>query len=509
MSWRYMAQRATTGEWLDRQIPFLRRDTASTSLNAGGRFRGIVSPDYGVKRAADGMLLFERDATILWALNGSKHYAYLLEKSEWVDREWQIEGSSIATYPNGLIFDDEYRGVRVDPAAVFRAIWDHVQSYPDGDFGVRVVGSTPVRVGTDSDLKAAAAKNVYDNANRAYEAEKKELDQLRNIVKATRAGTLKDKTAARSAASKNLSGKKRALTVQKAELTAAKRAKDPARIARAQQLVATATRDVATATEQLRVANAELGQTNVVVKQRQAAVDAQEKVVEAARNVKDKAQDAKSAADQKAQDDGGAYKILWTDNPDCGNEIDTLTEATPFDWTEESHVNGDATSHTITIHYPRAGRYRDDLRFVQGENIMQRAEPVDSSGDGFANAWVGLGAGEGTGAIHRTAAVRDGHVRRTRVLQAKEVKTNATMDRKLAARLRASLHVLVIPEIVVRDHPNARIASWDVGDDILVQVTVPFLGTLKIRHRIVSWSPITDTTARLSLKRSDSYLYGG
>lgn len=508
MAWRYMAQRATTGVWLDRQVPFLRRDTSSTSLNAAGRFSGVISPDYGTKRAADGMLLFERDATILWALNGSRHYAYLLDSSEWVGNEWRITGTSIAGYPFGIIFNANYRGVKVDPADIYRAIWDHLQSYPDGDFGVRVVGTTPIRVGTDSDDKAAVAKAAYDSANAKYKAERAELARLRKVVADTRKTTLADRAKARSAASKTLTVKKSALAVQKRELVAAKKAKDQARIARANQLVANATAQVNVAQAALNQRNAELGQVKVVVAQRQAAVDAQEKVVDNAQAVKDKAQDVKQAADQKATEDGGAYKILWPDNPDCGNEISTLTETTPFDWTEESHVNGDDTSHVITLHYPRAGRHRTDLRFVQGENIMARAEPKDLSDD-FANEWIGIGAGEGSGSVHRTAAVRDGHVRRPKVLSQKDITSNSIMDRKLAARLQASRNVMVIPSIVVRDHPNARIASWDVGDDIDVQVNVQFLGKINIRHRIVSWSPVDDTTAQLTLQRSDSFLYGG
>lgn len=507
MSWRYAAQRATTGEWLNRELPFLRRDTASMSLNGSGRFAGIISPDYGQKVADDGMLILERDATILWAMNGSKHYAYLLDRSEWAGGEWHVEGQSIAGYPYGEIFDDDYRGVKVDPADVFRRIWDELQSYPDGDFGVRVVGDTPIRIGTDSDLKAAAAKTAADSAEAAYKTEQRELAALRSRVATTRKG-LAPRKHDRSETSKQLTAKKVLVTAAKRALTAAKKTKNAAKIADAQRDLNAAIDAQHDWQNRLNAADKEVRDWQGLIKRQAADVDAQEKVTEAAQNVKDAKADAKRDADQKASADGGAYKILWVDNPNCGSELDTLAETTPFDWTEESHIDGDDTSHVITIHYPRAGRYRDDLRFVQGENIMARAEPVDDGAD-FANAWVGIGAGEGSGSVHRRTAVRDGHVRRTKVFVAKDVKSAATMDRKLARRLAASRNVLKIPSIVVRDHKNARIASWDLGDDILVQVRVEFLGTLKIKHRIVGWTPLTDTTARLDLERSDSFLYGG
>ncbi len=44
------------------------------------------------------------------------------------------------------------------------------------------------------------------------------------------------------------------------------------------------------------------------------------------------------------------------------------------------------------MHYPRAGRFRSDLRFATGENIDEIVQ-AQSDGDDFANEVFGVGAG--------------------------------------------------------------------------------------------------------------------
>jgi hypothetical protein len=327
----------------------------------------------------------------------------------------------------------------------------------------------------------------------------------------------------KTAASATLSTKKRVLADQKRylaarkrELTAAKKTKDPAKIAAAQagvdrgnQLIANATGDVSRAQAAYDTAKAAVDQVNVVIKQRQAAVDAQEKVVDAAQDVKDKAQDAKQAAEDKARDDGGAYKILWWDTPNCGQEIDNLAEQTPFDWTERHYFDAAGeVRHEIQVHYPRAGRFRTDLRFATGENITEIVQ-AQSDGDDFANEVFGVGAGEGSGALRRSTAVDNGRLRTVAVVAAKDISRSASLDAKIRKELTARLNTLRFPKITVKHTRQTPIGSWNLGDDILVQADIPWLGKQAIKHRIVAWNQDDDTHATLTLERSDSFLYGG
>lgn len=59
----------------------------------------------------------------------------------------QIEAAGISAYPHGIPYLDELSGIQIDPADVVRAIWAHVQSYPDGNLHVTVNGTTAVKIG--------------------------------------------------------------------------------------------------------------------------------------------------------------------------------------------------------------------------------------------------------------------------------------------------------------------------------------------------------------------------
>ncbi|WFR66646.1 hypothetical protein P9139_18150 [Curtobacterium flaccumfaciens] len=206
--WKYMAQRATTKTWLHRDIPFLKRDTLELTLSAAGQFKASISPDIGRQLASDGRPLFEELGTVLYAVAGGQiRWAGIVQSSAWNGQEWSVEASSFASYPHRIPFLAEYRGVQVDPADIMRALWAHVQSYPDGNLGVVVTGTTGLKVGTDSDEKADAATAVYDAKNATYTAAQTELARLKKIVANTRATTLKTATAAKTAANTNLSGR--------------------------------------------------------------------------------------------------------------------------------------------------------------------------------------------------------------------------------------------------------------------------------------------------------------
>lgn len=202
------------------------------------------------------------------------------------------------------------------------------------------------------------------------------------------------------------------------------------------------------------------------------------------------------------------YSLVWWETPDAGREIDSLANETPFDYRERHYWDGDVIRHEIEISYPRLGRKRTDLSFIQGDNVTNVVAPAVSV-SGFANEVVGLGAGDGKGALRRTTAVRDGRLRRSAVYSASDVTSASRLDSLIAARLRRSVPSLEVPSITVRDHPNARIGSWQVGDDVLVEATLPWLGDVALWHRVTAWSLLSDSTAEITLTRSDSFTYGG
>ena len=213
--------------------------------------------------------------------------------------------------------------------------------------------------------------------------------------------------------------------------------------------------------------------------------------------------------DEAVSFEEGPYRLAWADSPDVGEEIDSLAKETPFDYVE-SHAwrEDDTIAHTVTIGHPRLGKRRSDLVFRDGENILTSVT-VKRDGDDFANVVVGLGAGDGKAALHRSTGRRDGRLRRTAVYTDKGVHSARRMDARIRDELHRRGQLLTIDSVTVRDHPNAPIGSWALGDDIHVEVTVPWLGELALWCRVVEWSLETDDTATLKLARSDSFAYGG
>lgn len=202
------------------------------------------------------------------------------------------------------------------------------------------------------------------------------------------------------------------------------------------------------------------------------------------------------------------YELLWWNTPDCGREIETLAAEGPLDFTERHTWVGDDIRHELVIGYPRLGRRREDLTFVQGVNIAVTLNP-GVSGDDFANQIIGIGAGEGKGGVRRTTAIPDGRLRRTKVVSRKDVTQTDRLDALIRDELQRCQATMSIDSVTVVDHANAEFGSWDLGDDILIQGTIPWLGDIAIWHRIVGWAPTGTTRATLKLARSDSFTYGG
>jgi len=210
----------------------------------------------------------------------------------------------------------------------------------------------------------------------------------------------------------------------------------------------------------------------------------------------------------QGDNDSGPYVLQWWEAPDCGGEIDSLAQETPFDYAEEHAWDGDEIRHEIKIGWPRLGRRRDDLAFIQGDNVAAVVTP-ELDGDLFANEVLGIGAGEGPKSVMSSTAIRDGRLRRAYVYTAKDVSQKGRLASLIRNELQRRQLTLGIDSITVREHPNAPIGSWSVGDDVLVEATLPWLGDIALWSRITGWTLTSDTTATLSLKRSDSFTYGG
>ncbi|MFF0481979.1 hypothetical protein [Streptomyces sp. NPDC004435] len=210
-----------------------------------------------------------------------------------------------------------------------------------------------------------------------------------------------------------------------------------------------------------------------------------------------------------AADGSSPWELAWWDNPDCGSTLDTLTRTIPFDWREDhswATSDGNEISHRLRLGRPRLGGKRHDLRFAGDENIVAIARP-EGMGDDYANEVVVLGRGEGRKMARAQIARFDGRLRRVTTVTDKTLVSPTALRRRGELELAGRTKALQIPSIQIVDHPNARFGSWALGDDIRVQVHVPWVGDLDVWHRIVADEISADGTVTLTLRRSDSFHY--
>lgn len=474
VQWRYIAQRILGGEILSWKVP-LTTEGPAWALSGPGALTGTVTPEFGQMRDSAGDLILQEWGTAIYAeADGQIRWGGIVIRSGFNGPEWAVEAAGFTTYPTGITYTgDVWERISQDPMGVVAYLWDHVQSQPDGDIGMQLVlpANCPVRVGSP-------AEAAYDEV---------QLDGTTEWIRKSAApgGSIVEDAASTLAAA--MDTKVKTLTV-KALSNFGKPALPFLITVGTEQLMVTARSGLkftVTRGEGSSSPTSHSKGTNVKF------TGTPTRTVEAV--------------------DAEPYTLTWWDSTDVGGEIDTLAQETPFDYTEE-HTWGDAPGGTQIIHrlvvsYPRAGRKRTDLAFVQGANITS-VVPVIRDGDEYANTVFGLGKGEGAASLRAEVAVRDGRLRRTAVFVDKTVETSSRLSALTRSDWQRRQIQPAINTITVVDHPNARIGSWSVGDDILVKAQLPWIGYVEVWSRIIGWQLNGETRATLTLQRSDTFTYG-
>ncbi|MFD7334938.1 hypothetical protein ACFV98_02895 [Streptomyces violascens] len=210
-----------------------------------------------------------------------------------------------------------------------------------------------------------------------------------------------------------------------------------------------------------------------------------------------------------AADGSDPWQLSWWDHPDCGDALDSLAKLIPFDWVEThewSPNGGNRIDHRVRLGNPRLGRKRSDLRFADAENISAIAKP-NGLGDEFANEIQVLGKGEGRAMARAQVYRYDGRLRRVATIADKTLASDAALRTRGEQELAGRTQALEIPAIQITDHPNAPFGAWALGDDIRVQVHVPWVGDVDVWHRIVGDEISADGQCILNLKRSEAFVY--
>src|SRR5699024_11747301 len=100
-----------------------------------GGLTGTVSVEVGRLLTEDGRPLLLPWACAIWAeASGEIRGGGILVRSEFAGHEWHLECIGLSGYASGQPWTaSEYKGVQVDPLALVRRIWNHLQSHPDGE----------------------------------------------------------------------------------------------------------------------------------------------------------------------------------------------------------------------------------------------------------------------------------------------------------------------------------------------------------------------------------------
>lgn len=204
------------------------------------------------------------------------------------------------------------------------------------------------------------------------------------------------------------------------------------------------------------------------------------------------------------------YELPWWGNTLIGNHVDDLARRVPFDYRERLawSSNKESVVKRLEIGYPRLGKRQTALRFVEGENITDLVA-VKRSGDDYANEVHAYGAGEGSKQLRQVRTVADNRLRRARVVDLPAITDEAALAQAAADELRWRQHTVDITGFVVHQHPHARLGTFDVGDDLLVETRSGWLPT-RLWVRITSLTINSRSqTVRVTCRRSDSFDYSG
>jgi hypothetical protein len=443
--WRYIAQHPTTGEFIDWDVP-LSGVALTRRLSGPWGMSAKLEPELMRMLNPDGSRRLDEWAVQVWAeKDGAIRGGGILTDSKLVGAQWDMTFEGHARYPHGIPYAGLLSRTNYDPLDAYRAVWDHVQSYDDGNLGVVVDPLTsPVRVGIPAVPSYWQVSFSPEGTPTADMVWVREDDVNPDRVEAKSKGIL----------AAELKENATTCTVR----DGAKFAGIPFPFT------------VKIGAEYVRVR----GRTGNKLEDLIRGWDREDQ----------EGKPAKRSGHSKGSGvtyDGTPrrlvkrvaavpYLLAWWEAPDCGDELETLAKETPFEFVEAHEWDGDELAHRIRLGYPRLGRRRTDISFVEGENLAV-APPLERNGETFAQYVLGLGAGEGRGR-RRTGMVgsADGRLRRVHVLERSDVRTLDRLQRLAATEQAARKNLGSVPDVVAFDHPNAPLGSWELGDE--VQVTL-------------------------------------
>ena len=413
-------------------------------------------------------------STVIWVeLDGRARGAWILTDVEKAGSKLSLTGVGFIGFAKGTPYGGEKSFIDTDALDVFRHVWEHIQAQPGANLGLTLEGDkSGVLLGRQSADKWAT---ITEGAKAALTTPGAGFKLVWTKTPAKPAVTTKRK----------VKGK------VETKVT-------PAKPAVTETLYGVGTRDYPKTIPD--------GST-VIVRNRASGVvtrDLAGKGVPAGCDVMGVATKKEPQKDTEGEQ-LEPFTLAWYADADLGAKLDTICEQGSFDYVEDHSWDGDTPRHALRFAAPRAGRVRGDLRFVVGENIVE-APALTEKAEQIATEVVVLGAGEGRAMVRGTwKTSAPGRLRRVKTVTDKSLRTKADADARAAREGKAATLGADIASIVVRDHPNAPLGSWSLGDTITARGDGQgWAGDWTMQLRVISYtlSPDKDT-ATLTVARGE------
>ena len=202
--------------------------------------------------------------------------------------------------------------------------------------------------------------------------------------------------------------------------------------------------------------------------------------------------------------------IRATDRLDCGDHINGLAKDTPFDYREQSAWNEDRTEieRVLEMAHPRLGALQENLTFVINENVYEAEAHVETEIDWISDIGV---AGWFPGKEYSVELTNADPHRYRRYLAEDDAKINSTeraaawAHRRLTRRQTPAYWESIVVDMY---HPNAPFGYYDVGDSIVVQGFMPWVGEVSQEHKVMSIIVSEDEgRCELKLKAEGAFNY--
>lgn len=193
----------------------------------------------------------------------------------------------------------------------------------------------------------------------------------------------------------------------------------------------------------------------------------------------------------------GPYVLAWWGTHDLGRELDELAKTSPFQYRTSWDWVGEVVVPTIEYKFPSLGVRQHNLRFVVGENIFE-VPSLTYDGSEYASDILVLGAGSGREVRNGSDGLaKKPRLRRVIVLEDKSITSNAKARAVARAELKLRQGEAEITDLLVVDHDNARMGTFDVGDEILVTTGGGWSGSMDIWCKVIALEIDPDSDSML------------